>query len=377
MNSHKLNMYAGAIIGSLLFFLLLGFFSELIFIGGEEEHEQLAFAIEVEEAEEAPAEEQATDWGALLAAVDLANGEKAFGKCKACHQLTEGANGVGPSLWGVVGREIASAAGFNFSPALAEIDGSWDIAQLSDFLAAPKSYAPGTKMSFAGVKKIQDRVDLIAYLNELDGTPVDLAPEGDASEAAPETSTAEAATEAVTETATAAVEAVTETTAAAVEAAAETATEAAAAATEAATETVTAIGEAVSETAAAATEAVAGAGGDDFASLLAAADAAAGEKIYRKCRGCHKLEQGKNAVGPTLWGIVGSDIGSVEGYKYSDAALAAEGNWTGTNLFEFLANPKEFLPGTKMSFRGLKKPEDRINVIAYLNEVDGTPEPLQ
>ena len=171
MNSQKVNMYVGTIIGSLLFFLLLGFFSELIFVGsGAEEHEVLAFAIEIEE-EAGEVEEAAVDFAALVAAADPAKGQKLFGKCKACHKLTDGANGVGPFLWGVVGRPIGAAAGFKYSDGMANHGGDWSLDNLLGFLEAPKTWSPGTKMAFRGLPKIEDRIDVIVYLNQADGSP--------------------------------------------------------------------------------------------------------------------------------------------------------------------------------------------------------------
>ena len=171
MNSQKVNMYVGTIIGSLLFFLLLGFFSELIFVGsGAEEHEVLAFAIEIEE-EAGEVEEAAVDFAALVAAADPAKGQKLFGKCKACHKLTDGANGVGPFLWGVVGRPIGGVAGFKYSDGMANHGGDWSLDNLLGFLEAPKTWSPGTKMAFRGLPKIEDRIDVIVYLNQADGSP--------------------------------------------------------------------------------------------------------------------------------------------------------------------------------------------------------------
>ena len=345
MNSTKLNMYAAGIIGSLLVFLLLGFFSDLIFIGGHEEGEgPLAYAVKVEEAEGADDTAEAVDWAALVAAADPAKGEKLFGKCKACHKVQDGANGVGPSLWGVVGSDIATAAGYSFSDALTGLEGNWTLETLAGFLESPKGYAPGTKMGFGGIKKVGDRIDLIVYLNEADGTPIELA-------AAPvsEGAGTEVATTTEAEPATEAVETV----------------------TEAGTETVEAVTESAQETTAAAT------GGSGFTALLAAADAKAGKKIFRKCRACHKVEEGKNGVGPSLWGVIGRDVASAEGYKYSDAMTARDGNWTAAELFTFLEDPRAVVPGTKMRFPGVKDPQDRINVIIFLNEADGTPETLQ
>ena len=116
-----------------------------------------------------------------------------------------------------------------------------------------------------------------------------------------------------------------------------------------------------------------GAGGEeavedvDVAGLVAAADVAKGETIFKKCAACHKLD-GANAVGPHLNGVVGRQVGSVSDFTYSDPMKAHGGDWTPDNLFHFLANPKKFVPGTKMSFAGLAKPEERADVIAYLEQ---------
>ena len=171
MNSQKVNMFVGTLIGSLLFFLLLGCFSELIFVGrGHPEHEALAFAVEIEE-EAGEAEEAAVDVAALIAGADVARGEKLFSKCKACHKLADGANGVGPFLWGVVGRPIGTAPGFKYSDGIADHGGNWSLDNLLGFLEAPKTWAPGTKMAFKGLPKIEDRINLIVYMNEADGSP--------------------------------------------------------------------------------------------------------------------------------------------------------------------------------------------------------------
>lgn len=110
--------------------------------------------------------------------------------------------------------------------------------------------------------------------------------------------------------------------------------------------------------------------GPDFATLLASADPAAGEKVFNKCKACHKLD-GTNATGPHLDGVVNRPIGSVEGFGYSDAMKNHGGTWDPETLSHFLENPKGYVPGTKMSFAGLKKPEDRANVIAYLQQFGG------
>jgi len=109
--------------------------------------------------------------------------------------------------------------------------------------------------------------------------------------------------------------------------------------------------------------------GPDFATLLASADAAAGESVFKKCSACHKLD-GTDGVGPHLNGVVGRNHAAVPGFAYSEAnlALAAE-IWTPEAIAAFVENPKKYMPGTKMAFAGLPKAEDRANLVAYLTSV--------
>lgn len=106
-------------------------------------------------------------------------------------------------------------------------------------------------------------------------------------------------------------------------------------------------------------------GGGAFADEPAG-DAEAGEKIFNQCKACHSVKAGENRVGPSLNGVVGRKAGTGEGFKYSDAIKTAGVTWTPENIDKYLADPKGFVPGNKMAFAGLKKPEDRQNVIAYL-----------
>ena len=114
-----------------------------------------------------------------------------------------------------------------------------------------------------------------------------------------------------------------------------------------------------------------------LATLLAAADPARGEQVFKKCTSCHTInEGGANGIGPNLHGVVGEAIGKgVAGYAFSSALADHGGEWTFDNLNEWLASPKKFAPGTKMTFAGLSKPEDRANLIVYLNS-QGSNEPL-
>lgn len=129
---------------------------------------------------------------------------------------------------------------------------------------------------------------------------------------------------------------------------------------EAPAETETAEAEAPAEEA----EAEAPAADVAFADLTG--DAAAGETVFAQCRTCHLLEEGKNGVGPSLYNIIGRTAGSIEGFNYSDANSSSGVTWTEEVMFEYLEAPREFMPGTRMAFPGLKDAQDRADVIAYL-----------
>lgn len=126
--------------------------------------------------EAAPAAAEAKPIGELLASANADDGAKFAKKCGACHNFDKGgANKVGPDLWGVVNRPIASHEGFSYSAALSGKSGEqWDYDHLNHFLTSPKAYAPGTKMSFAGISKDSDRANVIAYLRTLADEPAPL-----------------------------------------------------------------------------------------------------------------------------------------------------------------------------------------------------------
>lgn len=163
MNTMEITKFVGAFCGSLLVFLLIGTAASTIF---DTSSDVVAFSIPVEEdaadvAAEEPAE--AVDAEALVAAADASAGEGVFRRCSACHRV-DGADGVGPHLNGVVGREKAAVDGFNYSAALSGMDGAWGENELYAFLEDPRGYAPGTSMAFAGLSNSADRANLIAWL---------------------------------------------------------------------------------------------------------------------------------------------------------------------------------------------------------------------
>jgi cytochrome c len=160
----------GAVCGAFLIYLFGAWAAESLYSTAPAAHggEEVAQAYSIDTGEAAPAEgaEEGPDFATVLAAADPAAGEKVFGKCKACHKI-DGANGTGPHLDGVVGRAPGAVEGFGYSAAMAAVAEPWTPEHLNAFLTAPKAAIPGTKMSFAGLPKVEDRANVIAYLATL------------------------------------------------------------------------------------------------------------------------------------------------------------------------------------------------------------------
>ncbi len=111
------------------------------------------------------------------------------------------------------------------------------------------------------------------------------------------------------------------------------------------------------------------AGSGDIMALFASTSAEQGAKVFKKCAACHSIsEGGGNKIGPALWGVLERPVGSVPDYKYSKAMAAYGKKWSVEEMNGFLLNPKDWIKGTKMSYAGLKKAEDRAAVILYMNE---------
>ncbi len=118
-------------------------------------------------------------------------------------------------------------------------------------------------------------------------------------------------------------------------------------------------------------------GPEPIAPMLAKADSAAGKKVAKKCTACHTFSKGgKNRIGPNLWNIVDAKQGGVAGYKYSGAFKKLGGLWSYEDLNKFLYKPKIYVKGTKMSFVGLKKADDRASMIVYLRSLSDNPKAL-
>jgi cytochrome c len=282
--------------------------------------EEAAYPIEVAATEGVADGEAAPEvsLAALLAEGSVEEGQTQARKCVACHSFEQGGpNKIGPALSGVLGRDIASHEGFAYSDALAAKEGAWDYESLGAFLANPKEWAPGTKMAFAGLPP-EDRANVILYLRSLSDSPPPL-PEVPAEEPTEVAATEEAAPAAENGDAPAA----------------------------------------------------------SLPALLASASAERGQQAVRVCSACHSFDQGgPNKIGPGLWGVLGRDIASHEGFSYSPALAEKEGTWDYETLDAYLADPRNWAPGTKMAFAGVKKPEDRADVIAYLRSLSDNPEPL-
>lgn len=163
----------GGLCGTLLIFLFGNWAAESLYHVGATGHGdgEVVQGYLIETGDEGGAAEETVevDFAEVYASADAAKGERVFSKCKACHKLEDGANGTGPYLFNVVNRDIAAVDGFGYSDALASLDGAWTPEHLDGFLASPKSYAPGTKMTFSGLPKVEDRADLIAYLATFGG----------------------------------------------------------------------------------------------------------------------------------------------------------------------------------------------------------------
>jgi cytochrome c len=136
------------------------------YFGADKPHRPHHMGYEIEGVEAEGGGEGAVPLATLLAEADPAKGEAIFAKCMSCHTINAGgANGIGPNLHGVMGRPLGAHAGFSFSSALKDVGGNWDFDKMDAWLKSPKAFASGTKMTFAGLGKPEDRAAMIVYLN--------------------------------------------------------------------------------------------------------------------------------------------------------------------------------------------------------------------
>jgi len=174
MDSFEINKVLGALLFACLCLLSLNIAAGAIFAPHKPEKAGYEIAVQEKEAPGAPAAPAAQEvpLAQRLANADVKRGETAVKKCQACHTFEKGGpNRVGPNLWGVLGRERASHAGFNYSAAMKAKGGTWTADDLDHFIHSPKGFIPGTTMGFAGVGRGTERADIIAYLNTLSDSP--------------------------------------------------------------------------------------------------------------------------------------------------------------------------------------------------------------
>ncbi len=313
MNAYRFNQIAMAVLGALLLFFGA---RTIINIAFEEHEEKPGYEVPGTEAgkpgEQKPA---GSDLAALLAKADAAHGAEVAKKCGLCHNFDKGGpNMIGPNLYGVLGRKVASHEGYDYSDALKAKGGNWDYESINKMITNPNEYVPGTKMAiFPGLPDAKDRADVLAFLRTKNDNPPPL----------PEVKPAE---------------------------------------------TPAPGGEATTPAAPA---------GSDFMAALATADPKAGEADVALCKVCHTFNKGGTTlVGPNLYGVVGRKIASVEGFSYTPGLKAHEGDWTFDKLDAWLTNPAVFAPGTMMAFPGIPDTKKRADVIAYLNSNSDSPLPI-
>ena len=320
MNAYRFNQIAMAVLGALLLFFGA---RTIINIAFEEHEEKPGYDVPGTEAGKPEGEKPAggTDLAVLLAKGNEAKGTEVAKKCGLCHNFEKGGpNMIGPNLYSVLGRKIASHEGYEYSDALKAKEGNWDYEKINHMIENPNAFVPGTKMAiFPGLPDAQERADVLLFLRTKNDNPPALP-------------------------------------------------EATAGATPAPAGGGTTPG---------GTPAAPAAVGSDFMAALATADPKAGEADVGICKVCHAFNKGGGAlIGPDLYGVVGRKIALVEGFNYTPALKAHEGDWTFEKLDAWLTNPAAFAPGTAMAFPGIPDTKKRADVIAYLNANSDSPLPL-
>lgn len=178
MDSFEINKIIAAILMVAILAVGIEKLSESIF--HVEKPETPSYAVQVElvsisSTNTETAVEEKTDIAVLLAMGDIANGEKIFKKCAACHSINkDGGNKIGPALYNVVGRKVGGIDSYKYSKALSEYNKEWTFEELNGFLIKPANYIKGTKMAFAGLGNDKDRASVIKYMNQNSDNPVPL-----------------------------------------------------------------------------------------------------------------------------------------------------------------------------------------------------------
>lgn len=183
MDSFEWNKIAGAVLGTLLFVVAVRIATGFIFeVKPPEKPGYVVQGVEVPTGtgatQAAAAEEQVPDWGTVLPKASVSDGKSISTRCEQCHDLSKGGpNKIGPNLWSIVDSPRGEdRGGFAFSAAMKAKGGKWTYDELFKFLKSPGAYIPGTKMSFAGLRSPDDRVNLISYLRTQSDSPAPIPP---------------------------------------------------------------------------------------------------------------------------------------------------------------------------------------------------------
>ena len=178
MDSFEINKIIAAVLLIALIVIGIGKVSDIAF--HIDKPETSAYKVDIQESGQTASvigEEivEKIDISALLALGDISHGEKVFKKCSACHLVNKGGeNKIGPALYGIIGRKVASKQDYKYSKAMAAYDKEWTFEEMNGYLKKPQSYIKGTKMAFAGLRKEKDRASVILYLNQNSDNPIPL-----------------------------------------------------------------------------------------------------------------------------------------------------------------------------------------------------------
>ena len=178
MDSFEVNKIIAAVLLIALIVIGIGKISDMAF--HVEKPKKSAYKVEIQESVSTTSSNlekviEKVDISALLALGDIKHGEKVFKKCAACHLVNKGgANKIGPALYGILGRKVASKEDYKYSKAMAAYDKNWSFEEMNGYLKKPQSYIKGTKMAFAGLRKEKDRASVILYLNQNSDNPLPL-----------------------------------------------------------------------------------------------------------------------------------------------------------------------------------------------------------